>query len=145
MNIHKNARLTPLGRERVVREVLSGQTPESAARAAGVCPRTVRKWVARFEAATRLPATASRIAGVIATPTGVFWGGSSGTTRWQKGPATSRSSHSHTASVLSDSESGAARLCPAHVRYTALTTSRPDPPPACWFCPARFAQSTRIA
>jgi transposase InsO family protein len=51
MNIHKNARLTPLGRERVVRQVLSGQTPEAAARAAGVCPRTVRKWVARFEAA----------------------------------------------------------------------------------------------
>ena len=50
MNIHKNARLTPLGRERVVQEVLSGQTPEAAARAAGVCPRTVRKWVARFEA-----------------------------------------------------------------------------------------------
>ena len=50
MNIHKNARLTPLGREHVVRDVLSGQTPEAAARAAGVCPRTVRKWVARFKA-----------------------------------------------------------------------------------------------
>jgi transposase InsO family protein len=50
MNIHKNARLTPRGRERVVKAVLSGQTPEAAARAAGVCPRTVRKWVARFEA-----------------------------------------------------------------------------------------------
>jgi transposase InsO family protein len=50
MNMHKNARLTPRGRERVVREVLSGQTPEAAARAAGVCPRTVRKWVARFKA-----------------------------------------------------------------------------------------------
>jgi transposase InsO family protein len=50
MNIHKNARLTPLGRERIVKEVLSGQTPEAAARAAGVCPRTVRKWVARFKA-----------------------------------------------------------------------------------------------
>jgi transposase InsO family protein len=49
MNIHKNARLTPLGRERIVKEVLSGQTPEAAARAAGVCPRTVRKWVARFK------------------------------------------------------------------------------------------------
>ena len=36
MNIHKNARLTPLGRERVVRQVvMSGQTPEAAARAAG--------------------------------------------------------------------------------------------------------------
>ena len=50
MNMHKNARLTPLGRERIVREVLSGQTPQAAARAAGVCPRTVHKWVARFEA-----------------------------------------------------------------------------------------------
>jgi len=50
MNIHKNARLTPLGRERVVMQVLSGQTPEVAARTAGVCPRTVRKWLTRFKA-----------------------------------------------------------------------------------------------
>ena len=50
MNIHKNVRLTPLGRERVVKAVLSGQAPEAAARAAGVCPRTARKWVARFVA-----------------------------------------------------------------------------------------------
>ena len=50
MNIHKNARLTPLGRERIVMQVLSGQTPEATAHAAGVCPRTVRKWVARFKA-----------------------------------------------------------------------------------------------
>ena len=50
MNIHKNARLTPVGRERLARAVLSGQTPEAAARAAGVCPRTARKWVARFKA-----------------------------------------------------------------------------------------------
>jgi transposase InsO family protein len=50
MNIHKNARLTPLGRERLARQVLSGQTPEAAARAAGVCPRTAHKWVARFKA-----------------------------------------------------------------------------------------------
>jgi transposase InsO family protein len=50
MNVHKNARLTRFGREHVVKEVLSGQTPEAAARAAGVCPRTVRKWVARFKA-----------------------------------------------------------------------------------------------
>jgi transposase InsO family protein len=50
MNIHKNARLTPLGRERVVKQVLSGRTPEAVARAAGVCPRTVRKWMTRFEA-----------------------------------------------------------------------------------------------
>jgi len=35
MDIHSNARLTPLGRERLVRLVESGQTPEAAARAAG--------------------------------------------------------------------------------------------------------------
>jgi transposase InsO family protein len=50
MNVHKNARLTPWGRERLVLAVLSGQTPEAAAQAAGVCPRTARKWVARFKA-----------------------------------------------------------------------------------------------
>jgi len=49
MNIHKNARLTPLGRERLVKMMLSGQTPESAARLAGVCPRTARKWQARYK------------------------------------------------------------------------------------------------
>jgi transposase InsO family protein len=48
MNVHKNARLTPLGRERIVRQVASGQTPEAVAEAAGVCPRTVRKWVDRY-------------------------------------------------------------------------------------------------
>ena len=50
MNMHKNARLTPLGRERMVRMMLSGQTPEAAARAAGVCPRTAGKWLARYKA-----------------------------------------------------------------------------------------------
>ena len=50
MNIHKNARLTPYGRELLVRQIESGQTPEAAARAAGVCPRTARKWLARFKA-----------------------------------------------------------------------------------------------
>ena len=49
MNIHKNARLTPIGREQMVRAVLGGQTPEAAARAAGVCLRPTRKWVARFK------------------------------------------------------------------------------------------------
>ncbi len=50
MDIHKNARLTPHGRERLVRIVLGGQTPQAAARACGVCVRTARKWVARFKA-----------------------------------------------------------------------------------------------
>lgn len=53
MNIRKNARLTPIGRERLVMAVLSGQTPEAAARAAGGCPRTARKWMKRFEAEGR--------------------------------------------------------------------------------------------
>ena len=48
MNIHKNARLTPSGRERIVRQIESGQTPEAVSQAAGVCPRTVRKWVERY-------------------------------------------------------------------------------------------------
>ena len=36
MNMHKNARLTPLGRERIVRQVESGQTPEAVSETAGV-------------------------------------------------------------------------------------------------------------
>jgi len=48
MNVHKNARLTPRGRERIVRQVTSGQAPDAVAEAAGVCPRTVRKWVDRY-------------------------------------------------------------------------------------------------
>jgi transposase InsO family protein len=48
MNIHKNARLTPSGRERIVRQIESGQTPEATAHAAGVSPRTARKWFERY-------------------------------------------------------------------------------------------------
>jgi transposase len=48
MDIHKNARLTRFGRERIVRQVASGQAPKAVAQAAGVCPRTVRKWVERY-------------------------------------------------------------------------------------------------
>ena len=48
MNVHKNARLTRHGRERIVRQIEGGQTPEAVAQAAGVCPRTVRKWVDRY-------------------------------------------------------------------------------------------------
>jgi len=38
MNIHKNARLTPLGQKRIVRQVESGQTPKAVSQAAGVWP-----------------------------------------------------------------------------------------------------------
>ena len=50
MNIHKNARLTPLGRERLVNMIVSGQTPQAAAIAGGVCLRTAYKWLRRFRA-----------------------------------------------------------------------------------------------
>ena len=49
MDVHKNARLTPAGREVMVRRVVEGgQTPKALSAAVGVCPRTVRKWVGRY-------------------------------------------------------------------------------------------------
>jgi transposase InsO family protein len=51
MDVHKNARLTPAGREVMVRRAVEGgQTPAALSEAVGVCPRTVRKWVGRFRA-----------------------------------------------------------------------------------------------
>ena len=51
MDIHKNARLTPHSRADLVRRVLEEkQTPKAVATAFGVCPKTVRKWVARYQA-----------------------------------------------------------------------------------------------
>lgn len=51
MNVHKNAPLTPVGREAMVRRVVEGgQMPEAVGEAVGVCPRTVGKWVARYRA-----------------------------------------------------------------------------------------------
>jgi|ERR1700733_494376 len=47
MNVHKNARLTPFGRGRIVAQIAGGQTRKAVSEAAGVCPRTVRKWVGR--------------------------------------------------------------------------------------------------
>ena len=42
MNMHKNAKLTPLGRERMVKMMLDGQTPAKAAVVAGVSPSRPR-------------------------------------------------------------------------------------------------------
>ena len=53
MNIHKNARLTPIGRERLVRMILNGGNAAAVARGEGVCPRTARKWMARYQAEGR--------------------------------------------------------------------------------------------
>ena len=50
MNIHKNAKLTPLGRERMVKMMLDGHTPTRAAALAGVPPVTTRQWLVRSPA-----------------------------------------------------------------------------------------------
>ena len=51
MDIHKNAQLTPQSRAAIVRRVLDqGQPPAAVAVAVGVCARTVRKWVVRYQA-----------------------------------------------------------------------------------------------
>jgi len=48
--MHKNARMTPKGREVMVRRVLEeGWSASEAARAAGVSRRTIYKWIHRFE------------------------------------------------------------------------------------------------
>lgn len=50
MNVHEHARLTPIGRERMVRQVLLGEDRRLVAERHGVSLRTVAKWVARFRA-----------------------------------------------------------------------------------------------
>jgi transposase-like protein len=49
MDIHKNARLTPKGREEMVRAMAERGMPAAAvARKFNTTPKTVRKWVRRF-------------------------------------------------------------------------------------------------
>ena len=49
MNIHKNARLTPLRREEMARAVVEGRLSKAhAARIYGVTAKVVRRWVERF-------------------------------------------------------------------------------------------------
>lgn len=49
MDVHKNARLTPAGREVLVRRVLvEGHSRQAVAMAMGVSEQTAGKWVARF-------------------------------------------------------------------------------------------------
>ena len=49
MNMHKNAKLTPLGRERMVKMILDGHTPAKVAAVAGVSPVTAKKWLVRYQ------------------------------------------------------------------------------------------------
>ena len=54
MKIHKNARLTPKGREILVRRIVNGGLRvEEAAQASGVSARTAYKWLARYRAQGR--------------------------------------------------------------------------------------------
>lgn len=48
MNVHKNARLTPLGREELVRRWESGSAPQAISRDMGVSVTTVYKWLRRY-------------------------------------------------------------------------------------------------
>ena len=54
MNIHKNARLTPKSRERLVKLVKSGLSLKAASRVVGVSPRTAGKLV-YFTILTTIP------------------------------------------------------------------------------------------
>ena len=47
MNVHKNARLTPAGRDLLAQRVDGGWTVRKAAAAAGISTRTASKWIAR--------------------------------------------------------------------------------------------------
>lgn len=54
MNIHENARLTPVRREEMARAVLSGRLSQAqAAREFGVTPKIVVRWTIRFRAEGR--------------------------------------------------------------------------------------------
>src|SRR6266571_5937070 len=50
MNTHKNAPLTPKGREAMVQSVAAGLSKAAAARQFNTTPKTVAKWVERFRA-----------------------------------------------------------------------------------------------
>jgi transposase InsO family protein len=50
MDVHKNAPLTPAGREIMVGRVIAGQSAKVVAASFGVCVKTVNKWVQRFQA-----------------------------------------------------------------------------------------------
>jgi transposase InsO family protein len=50
MNVHQNARTTLWSRREIVRRVLTlGQSVATVAASLAVCPRTVRKWVGRYQ------------------------------------------------------------------------------------------------
>ena len=48
MNVHKNARLTPKGRELLIERLARGEHPIDVAGAMGVSVRTLYKWRKRY-------------------------------------------------------------------------------------------------
>src|SRR5271157_4314765 len=50
MDIHKNAPLTPKGREMMMRAVIGGLSKAAVARRFNITPKTAAKWVKRFRA-----------------------------------------------------------------------------------------------
>ena len=48
MNLHKNARLTPKGRELLIERLERGERPVDVAGAMGISERTVYKWRTRY-------------------------------------------------------------------------------------------------
>ena len=61
MNLHKNARTTPHRQLLMVRRVLDQKQPATKVAADfGVSERTVRKWLARWRAASRPSTTGAR-------------------------------------------------------------------------------------
>ena len=60
MNIHKNARLTPGGRLRIVERVRGGETARVVAAGAGVSVRTVWKWYGGIGTRPSLKGSGSR-------------------------------------------------------------------------------------
>ena len=61
MDIHKNARTTPHSRAAIVERITRlGDSIKGVARAVGICPKTVRKWVARAQAGGSLTDRSSR-------------------------------------------------------------------------------------
>ena len=53
MNVHKNAALTPSGRERLIQRIEQGESVAAASAAVGVSERTTKKWRARHRAQGR--------------------------------------------------------------------------------------------
>ena len=50
MNVHKNAPLTPLGREMFVERIEAGESVAAASAAVGISERTGWKWLGRYRA-----------------------------------------------------------------------------------------------